>query len=794
MKKQLYYIGNSHIDPVWLWRWQDGYAEVLASFRSALDRMKEYDDFKYTSACMAYYRWVQKTDPEMFEEIRARVKEGRWNIVGGWLIQPDCNIPSGESFARHSLVSQRYFKENFGVIAHTGYNVDSFGHNAALPKILRASGMSRYVFMRPSESEKAIGADRFLWKSDDGSAVDAFRIHKSYGITIDRFEYLDEIVESVKRDGIARMAFYGVGNHGGGPTVELIDAIKARGDEDAIFSTVDEYFDGEEIENLQIVEGELQHHARGCYSANARIKFLNRRGEEGLLAAERLCLMANRLVGYEYPKNRLKTAWERLLFNQFHDILAGCSIESAYTDAFYFLGEAMSVAEESSVEAMLAICRKIDTGGDSCTAFKDKKHRYVWEHEKLGTPLIVFNPHFFEVKTTISMRIDAAVITDEDGNEIPSQLTRGEQTNHNGDIYVVTFPVEVPALGYRVYRAFFNKEKESALRPTNRIIISDTLLENDALRVEFSSESGEIERITDKRSGRVVANGGMRAVVTDETDCDTWAHDKFDLGCECGQFSLKEMKVIECGDVCATLRVTSVYNRSELIRDYTLTADGSELTVCGEVDFREEHRALKLTFPANDKVVCEIPFGSVERKLCLGEEPFGKWFASGELGVANDCKHGYDSTDDSVRMTVLRGAVFADHFGERDDRCRFLDRGPHKFAYSIFPYCGKADAHRRAATVNMPLRAVCETFHRGPLPLAFSGFSSACGNAIFTAAKMAEDSDSAVVRFFESEGKESNVDMRLFGKRIKTTVAPYAVKTVDEDGQSLDFMEWEGAK
>lgn len=791
MKKQLYYIGNSHIDPVWLWRWQDGYAEVLASFRSALDRMKEYDDFKYTSACMAYYRWVQKTDPEMFEEIKARVKEGRWNIVGGWLIQPDCNIPSGESFARHSLISQRYFKENFGVVARTGYNVDSFGHNAGLPKILRASGMNRYVFMRPSETEKAIGADRFLWKSDDGSSVDAFRIHKSYGITIDRFEYLDEIVESVKRDGVARMAFYGVGNHGGGPTVELIDAIKARGDEEAVFATVDEYFDAEKAENLQVVEGELQHHARGCYGANARIKFLNRRCEEGLLAAERLCLMANKLVGYEYPKERIKSAWERLLFNQFHDILAGCSIESAYTDAFYQLGEAMSVAEEASVEAMLAICRKIDTGDDSRSAVKKKEHRYVWEHEKLGTPLVVFNPHFFTVKTTVSMRINAAIITDEDGNEVPSQLTRGEHTNHNGDIYVVTFPVTVPALGYRVYRAFFNGE--SVVCEKKRIIASDALLENDVLRVEFSRESGEIVQITDKRSGRIVAKGGMRAIVTDETDCDTWAHDKFDLGSECGEFTLKDMKVIECGDVCATLRVTSVYNRSELIRDYTLTADGDELSVRGEVDFREEHRALKLTFPARDKLVCEVPFGSIERKLCEGEEPFGKWFASGNLGVANDCKHGYDSTEDSVRMTILRGAIFADHFGDRDDRCRYLDRGPHKFAYSIFAYGGKADAHRRAAVLNMPLRQIGETFHRGPLPLVFSGFSSDCENVVFTAAKTAEDSDSAVVRLFEAEGKRSKTHVNLLGKQIETDIAPYAVKTVDENGRILDFMEWEDA-
>ena len=153
---KFYLIGNAHIDPVWLWNWQSGYSEVLATFRSALDRMNEYDDFKFTSACSVYYEWVEKTDPDMFNEIVKRVKEGRWNIVGGWYLQPDCNIPSGESFARHGLIAQRYFASKFGVTAKTGYNIDSFGHNASMPKILKGCGLDNYVFMRPSETEKTL--------------------------------------------------------------------------------------------------------------------------------------------------------------------------------------------------------------------------------------------------------------------------------------------------------------------------------------------------------------------------------------------------------------------------------------------------------------------------------------------------------------------------------------------------------------------------------------------------------------------------------------------------------------
>ena len=162
MNNKIYLIGNAHIDPVWLWRWQEGFSEILATFRSALDRMKDFSDFKFTSACASYYELIEKVDPSMFEEIKMRVKEGRWNIVGGMFLQPDCNIPDGESFARHLLISQRYFKERFGFTAKTGYNVDSFGHTAGLPKILKAGGIDNYVFMRPSPEEQGRNETLFV--------------------------------------------------------------------------------------------------------------------------------------------------------------------------------------------------------------------------------------------------------------------------------------------------------------------------------------------------------------------------------------------------------------------------------------------------------------------------------------------------------------------------------------------------------------------------------------------------------------------------------------------------------
>ena len=181
MANEIKLIGNAHLDPIWLWRWQEGCAEVLQTFRSALDRLNEYRDFVFTCSSAAYYKWVEEIDPQMFEEIRAMVKKGRWVPVNGWWVQPDCNMPSGESFARQALYSQLYYYEKFGIICKTGYNVDSFGHNGMLPQILKKSGMDNYVFQRPGTHENdEIPENLFWWDSPDGSRVMAYRIPEGY--------------------------------------------------------------------------------------------------------------------------------------------------------------------------------------------------------------------------------------------------------------------------------------------------------------------------------------------------------------------------------------------------------------------------------------------------------------------------------------------------------------------------------------------------------------------------------------------------------------------------------------
>ena len=784
--KKLYLVGNSHIDPVWLWRWQDGYSEVLATYRSALDRMKEFPDYKFTSACAVYYEWVEKTDPAMFEEIHERVREGRWNIVGGWYLQPDCNMPAGESFARHALVSQRYFKEKFGVSARSGYNVDSFGHNASLPKILRAGGMSRYVFMRPDEREHPLGFDNFIWRSDDGSEVRASRIFY-YALTDRDLPRIHETADRIERDGVERMSFFGVGNHGGGASAKMLSAIGENMRENYVFASVDDFFDKNKNTDLPIVDTELQHHARGCYSAMNEVKELNRRCEENLLVAERLCLLANRLTGYRYPEKKLKKAWKNLLFNQFHDILAGCAIESAYKDAEYHFGEVMSITEQEINGAMQSISAKVETARGENAGKVRKEHFLVWEHDVLGSPVLVFNPHPFAVKAPIRRRAECSAMSDSEGNLIPFQKIRGEATNGDWDLYEVEFIADLPAYGYRLYRTYTSKSDEHK----KAVFATENSLENSKIRVTFDKESGEIAEIISKVDGRVIACGGFGAVMTDETECDTWAHNRFDLGEVCDTFSAPEFYVLEEGSVCALLRVTVRNDECVLTRDYKLYADSDEISVELCADFRGKNKALKLCFPAKDSVTCEIPFGTVTRPLCNGEEPFGKWFASAGVGVANVGKYGYDSTADNVRLTVLRGAIFADHYGIRDGRYNYMSQGINRTVYKIFPFSTKADAHRRAALLNSPARVINASFHHGELDECYSAISEFNEDLIVSAIKKSEDSDGALLRVYEAEGKSVSSNATLFGKEYRLDVSPYAIETVDEDGRRLNFVEWE---
>lgn len=817
MKHPIWFIGNAHIDPVWLWRWQEGFAEIKATFRSALDRMNEFEDFIFTCAGACYYQWVEENEPAMFEEIRRRVQEGRWVIAGGWWLQPDCNAPCGESFARHSLYSQRYYEKTFGTRAQFGYNVDSFGHNGMIPQLLSLSGMPRYVMMRPGEHEKALNADAFVWEGVDGTRIPVFRIPFAYcGDWGDRelSRRLDVLTGRVEEKDEPYMLFYGVGNHGGGPTIANLRAVVryTEQDESLRFGQPGDYFDYvEKNDALHLtVKGDLQHHAIGCYSACRAIKRDNRRAENRLLAAEKWMTAAMSLMNLKDYSDKLRTAWADVMFNQFHDIMGGCAIKAAYEDARELHGEALKLSGDVLNAALQRISWHIDTqdgrplDAGAVTGWEE------WERVTNGTPYVVFNPNVFPVDAVVPISSRLTGAADETGAPLPFQNVRSEKNTEpeRADEEGVV-SVSLPPLGWRtIYLKRYVEDGESAMS-TRLLKGRHDTLENDWVRLTFNRTSGALSSIYDKTTGRELLASAALAEVIEDYQNDTWAHAKDSLAGTIGAFGGGSLRLVENGAVCAVMRCESHYNDSTLIQDFTLYRDKPDIDVRVRLDWRETFRILKLSFPLkaeNTRAVYEIPYGFIEKPANGEEEPGQAWAAvcgeqDGEeasLAVLTDSCYSYCVDGSALKFIAVRSAGWADHFGLKDQDTLAMDLGWHEFAYSIVPGAAldPAELTRRAAALNQPPIVVRETFHRGELPRAASQASVSCKNVLLNVIKPAEDGEGLIVRLSETANipAHAQIDLPFANASFEADFKPLEIKTfrVDRSGaHPLNLLEEE---
>ncbi len=790
VERVLHLVGNSHIDPVWLWQWPEGFQEIRATFRSALDRMNEYPEFIFTCDSAAYYEWVEEIDPAMFEEIRARVAEGRWELVGGWWVEPDCNLPGGESFVRQALISQRYFEQKFGRIATVGYNVDPFGHHGMLPQLLLRSGMDSYVFMRPGPHEYRLPSPIFWWESPDGSRVLAFRLPHEYCAPREDLGYhLDKSIAQLPEQWTEMMAFYGVGNHGGGPTRENLDSIRrldASGSMPRLrHSTPRRFFDSvlRSATELPIVRDDLQHHAVGCYSAHSGIKRWNRRTENALGTAEAWSAVAAWAAERAYPAEEFGRAWRQLLFNQFHDTLGGTAIEPAYRDARDQLGEAGSIAARAQNVAIQSISRLIDLPADPRTV-----------------PIVVFNPHAWPVRTSVELEYGGLkptdALIDEAGMPVAFQPVQSYATVSAWRSRLA-FDADLPPLGYRTYRMVADGPRA----PGPPLSASGTTVENDFVRLEIHPQTGRIEHLVLREGGRDVADlaepDRPRAVVVDDTS-DTWGHRRLAYTDEIGTFETTQVSIVESGPVRAILRVESRYGTSSLVEDFVLSATGVAVEVRVILDWRERSRLLKLRYAtrlADPVATYEIPYGTIERPANGEEEPGQRWIdASGSvdgvdgtfgLGVLNDAKYGFDIHGGDLGITAVRSPIYAHHepnVPKPGVRYQHQDQGAQRFTLALVPHRGGwADAGltRRAAELNQPPTPLIESYHAGPLPQAASYVAVEPDHLVLGAVKLAEDGEDLVVRCVETAGRAAaaRVTLPAWERTIEFEIGPYEIRT-----------------
>ena len=805
--RTIHMIGNAHLDPVWLWPWQEGYQEARATFWSAIHRMDEYPDFVFTCDQVVLLSWVEESDPELFARIRERVAEGRWVNAGGWWVEPDCNMPMGESFVRQGLYGQRYLQSRFGRIATVGMNVDPFGHNGMLPQILRGQGMDSYMFLRPGPHESDFDDTLFWWEAPDGSRVLAYRIPHEYGSAPGSVDgQTDKALGALDRTLGDIMVFYGVGNHGGGPTKANIESIyrydrmgsfgrmvmsSPRTYFDEVLARGDAFLDG-----LGVRRHDLQMHARGCYSAHSGIKAWQKRAQFAVLSAERWAAVAAVRGDIDYPREQLETAWKQILFNQFHDVLPGSAIEPSYEDARDQLGEAVSIAKRILVRAHNVIARQVEV------PFEDRTQ-----------PVLVFNPHPWPVSTDVELQYGAqrggVHVVDDSGARVLFQNTQSTATTDDVSRGAVVFRADLPALGYRLYRLRPGPAPEgpwSSGAPT-ALAVSRTVLENDHVRIELDPETGWIRSYLDRATGIDVMAGvdGRSHTQVCEDPTDTWGHRVVSYAWPGATMQLERIVVRETGPLRSRVRVERSWGASTLVEELVLDHDSAVLRVHVTLDWREKAHLLKLRFPtvlAEPSATYEIPFGSIGKNADGAEEPAQGWAdvtgtvdgRPAGLTVIATNKHAFDVSpgdQPSVGITATRSPVYSWHdprLLDPEGVYSFQDQGTQRFDYELVPHAGDrraAQPSRRAIVLGSPVRAMLESSHGGPLPPVHSFASDGGAAVLITAVKGSEDAvedagtADLIVRAVETrgEGGVARIELPVVDRVLEEHFGPSQIRT-----------------
>ncbi|MFW6162699.1 MAG: alpha-mannosidase [Planctomycetota bacterium] len=790
-------VGNAHIDPVWLWRADEGFAEIARTCRVALERMEETPGFVFCRSSAAAYQWLEEHEPELFARIRERVAEGRWCLVGGWWVQADCNLPCGESFIRQALLGKRYFQDRFGIDVRVGYNVDSFGHHAQLPQILKGCGLDSYVFFRPGPHEKELPAGLFRWQAPDGTEVLACRPPHHYNTGPD--EIGDRIVEAAGQAPLGLghvLCFYGVGDHGGGPTKANIASILAAAEDpeapNAIFSTPQAFF--EEVEGwrrkLPVVAEELQHHARGCYSVLAAIKRANHEAEQLLLAAERFDALATAAFGDEPRREALTEAWQTVLFHQFHDILAGTSIPEAYNDAWPLLDRARETALGVLTHALEGIALHVDTVGE-------------------GDPVVFFNSLGWDRDEVVELqpeilgdeRAEDVVVLNDRFEPVPTQVEEG----------FLVFRVHVPSMGFATWR--FSRERERGDAETS-LAATATSLENEFLRLDVDPATGLPCLLRDKRTGADLITEPGAALVVLRDESDTWAHGVESFRDEVGRFEpAGEPELVEDGPVRAGIRVAYRWGESEAEQTFYLCDGLARVDASLWVDWHEQHKMLKLAVPtalADPRATFSIPFGAVTRPTSGEEEPIQRWLdltgtADGQaagLALCNDGLYGADVLGSEMRLSVLRSPIYAFHDPrepEPGETYRYTDQGEHLLRYRLVPHAGSwqdAGVAREARSLNVPVYFRYEMVRDGDITSVASAVTVEPATVLLSALKLAEDGEDVVVRVRESAGRATDATVTLHFAELDWSgrLRPFEIRTLrfDLDGQrvrEVDMLE-----
>jgi alpha-mannosidase len=787
--------GNSHIDAAWTWPWTETVDVVRRTFDTQAQLMREYPMYTFTQSAAQYNVWLADKYPRQNDRIAQLIKEGRWEVVGGMWVEPDLNMPDGESLTRQLLIGKRTYKQLYGIDVRIGWNPDSFGYNWQLPQIYKKSGVDYFVTQKMSWNEtNQLPLKLFWWESPDGSKVLAY-FPDGYGNN--NFSPLrlanDMAHARTQAPGLDNMMdLYGVGDHGGGATRALLDEGLQWMKPDRIiptmkFGTAQSFFDdvGSRIAPDSPVwnygtaargdtklatppaneitiptwkdELYLEFH-RGVFTTQSDHKRSMREGEEEVLNAEKYASLAW-LDGRSYPTTELNDSWKKVLFNQFHDLAAGSGIAVIYKDAQQDYDQVRWATQEISSRSLDTLAARIDTKTAAVPA---------------SVPLLVFNPLGWEraglVETDVQLPGSAADVSilDANGGVLPSQVISSDHATNS--FHVLLEVPSVPSIGYKVLRAVPGK------RPfASDLKVNGMTLENALLRVVIDPTTGCITSLYDKKSqSESFTKGSCGNELQTFTDkpkmFDAWNIDaNFDQTVT-RLDKADSVKLVESGPVRAVVRVMRTWQNSKFEQDIELYSGMDQVNVVNHIDWHETQVLLKAAFDLAASApfaTYEIPYGTIQRPTTRNnswedakfEVPAIRWADLGDgqhgFSLINDTKYGYDTKGSVMRISLLRSSIEPDPHA---------DRGHHDFSYTLYPHSGD---WKQALTVqhgyeyNYKLQAVQVDAHAGTLPAVHSFVGVDGQNVVLTAIKKAEDSNALIFRFYEWAGKDSDVVLHV---------------------------------
>lgn len=740
-------VGHAHIDLAWLWPIRETIRKGARTFSTVLRMMERYPDYVFGASQPQLYDWMKQHYPKLYEQIKGRVREGRWEPQGAMWVESDTNVPGGESLVRQILYGKRYFQQEFGLEMKSLWMPDVFGYSASLPQLLKKSGVDYMMTQKLSWSEyNRHPHHSFMWEGIDGSAVlthmppeDTYNSPAApRSIAKAEQGYLDKNVS-----GHALMLF-GIGDGGGGPGEEHLERLERTKNLLGLSPVIQEpswtFFEklNEDREKFQTWRGELylEKH-QGTLTSQARSKRYNRKMEKALRELEFASVLAAAQLGHSYPSELLETIWKEVLLYQFHDILPGSSIKRVYDESLIRYEELFIQTENMIADTYSRLADQM--------ALREK-----------------------------SPSVSAVVF-----NSLPWE--RQEWLHMQGR----WMKVQVPSMGYTVVPKYSNQSSiaesgacivlESGILDSElHVNVEERFIESDSFFVKFDP-NGAILSILDKAEAREVIpqghQGNKLRVYHDEGDAWDFSHDYSEKAGV--PLTLHEIRELREGPRIGLIFQYN-YGKSELTQSVILTEGSRRIDFVTKVDWRENAKMLRTSFPVNvrtDQVHCEIQFGSLSRPthrntmwdFAKDEICAHQWIDISEpdYGVAllNDCKYGHRAFDNVLDLNLLRSSSYPDPEA---------DRAEHEFTYSLYPHQGnhvQAEIYRRGNELNIPLRVVALPSvgdkQDGNLPFSKSFLQPDHTHVMVESIKKAEEGDEIIVRLYETSGTHAQTVIHL---------------------------------